>query len=338
MGNRDKNIDYLRFIGISLIILAHVSAPLALQQLRCFDVPLMIFITGLTASKKTISNYREHIWKRASRLLIPVYIFLTLFFLTLFIIQSLGDYSIGYLNSKKILHSFLLLEGIGYVWIIRVFLLLGIVTPLIVKFEKYCKNNIVYGCICIATSLINDLILRMHLTLPGGKYVNIFFTEFVMFLIGYIPLFMLGLRMRYAPKGDIKKYVFLIFLYFIIALFTYLTKHGFPIIISPNYKYPPQAYFIIYGAVASSTLWLIKDAINKVICRLKLSSLAMFIGENTIWIYLWHIPFVLYLCPLIEEWYLKYLIVYSSAVIVFAIQRYIVRKINQKTITKYFLG
>lgn len=40
---RDLYIDFLRFIGISLIILAHVEAPSGITQFRSFDVPLMVF-------------------------------------------------------------------------------------------------------------------------------------------------------------------------------------------------------------------------------------------------------------------------------------------------------
>lgn len=45
---RDLHIDFLRFIGISLIILAHVEAPSGITQFRCFDVPLMVFVSGLS--------------------------------------------------------------------------------------------------------------------------------------------------------------------------------------------------------------------------------------------------------------------------------------------------
>ena len=49
---RDLYIDFLRFIGISLIILAHVEAPSGITQFRSFDVPLMVFVSGLSFSTK----------------------------------------------------------------------------------------------------------------------------------------------------------------------------------------------------------------------------------------------------------------------------------------------
>ena len=90
MNTRDLSIDYLRFVGLSLIILAHASVPFTLTQIRCFDVPLMIFISGLTASQKTFPSYGKYIVSRTKRLLVPVYIFLTLYLLTLIAAQTVG--------------------------------------------------------------------------------------------------------------------------------------------------------------------------------------------------------------------------------------------------------
>lgn len=47
---RDISIDILRFIGISFIILAHVNPPDTILNIRCFDVSLMLFVSGLTMS------------------------------------------------------------------------------------------------------------------------------------------------------------------------------------------------------------------------------------------------------------------------------------------------
>lgn len=45
---RNTYIDFLRFIGLTLIILAHVKAPVWITELRCFDVPLMVFVSGIS--------------------------------------------------------------------------------------------------------------------------------------------------------------------------------------------------------------------------------------------------------------------------------------------------
>lgn len=44
---RNPVIDYMRYLGMALIIFAFISPPLVLFQLRTFDVPMMAFISGM---------------------------------------------------------------------------------------------------------------------------------------------------------------------------------------------------------------------------------------------------------------------------------------------------
>lgn len=72
---RDNSIDFLRGIGILLIILAHCSPPIFLFNLRVFDVPLMLFVSGLAFSNRKYHSIPKFLYHRAKRLLIPLYIF-----------------------------------------------------------------------------------------------------------------------------------------------------------------------------------------------------------------------------------------------------------------------
>lgn len=332
MKQRDLSIDYLRFIGISMIILAHVAAPFGLTQFRCFDVPLMIFVSGLTASGKTVPDYFGYIWARSKRLLVPVYVFLTGLFLILYLLQFMDVFT-GYLSMKKVVHTYLLLEGIGYVWIIRVFLLIMLLTPFLIRFEMACKNNVVYGSICLGLLFVNDLMLLMEYPLPGGKIVNIFVTEFLMYLIGYVPLFLLGLRLRYS--GDKVKLTYMCCS--IACCILGFAVHGFSYDLSA-YKYPPQFYFLIYGVMASVCLWVFKDVICKLVDFVKIKPFALFVGQNTIWIYLWHIPFVLLFNGVIGNWFIRYVVIYACAVMMMKIQVSIVKKVENAWVSKYFMG
>lgn len=337
MKTRDLSIDYLRFLGISMIILAHASCPFILSQIRCFDVPLMIFISGLTASRKKYPSFTKYVWERSKRLIIPVYIFLTAYFFVSFIFYSMGVSSIWF-SLKDIVHSYLLLGGIGYVWIIRVFLLIMIVTPLLVRFEMYCKKRFIYGLLCVVLLFVNDMLLTMSYPIPGGKLVNLLFGEFVIYLLGYIPVFMLGLSLRYANN----KYRWIsaacAILCLLVTLWFYIVQNGLPIIISPQYKYPPQAYYIIYSLVASLLLWNFKDVFHRIIFMMRLSIIAKFVGQNTIWIYLWHIPFVHFAVSFIDNWFLRYVFIYVMSLLFFSLQNRVVKKIGNDFATKYLIG
>lgn len=70
--NRLKNIDLLKCIGLFCIILAHVSPPKILFQIRNFDVVLMIIVSSfLFFYKNNNQNYKSYLYKRFKRLIIP---------------------------------------------------------------------------------------------------------------------------------------------------------------------------------------------------------------------------------------------------------------------------
>ena len=93
---RDTTIDIMRVIGIMLIILAHVSPPEFLFQLRTFDVPMMIFISGMSyyvASKKDVKIV-PYVKSRFRRLVVPAWIFITLFYITIYVFNPEKFYDI----------------------------------------------------------------------------------------------------------------------------------------------------------------------------------------------------------------------------------------------------
>lgn len=131
---REERIDILRFVGISLIILAHVGAPSWINQIRCFDVPLMFFVSGLACSGKSIESYKNYAIKRAKRLLYPAWGFIMgyLILLTLLrVVLHKEPYSMDFY-----LESMIMTGGIGYVWIIRVFFLVALILPALLWIEK----------------------------------------------------------------------------------------------------------------------------------------------------------------------------------------------------------
>ena len=78
LQKRDPSIDLLRFIGLTMIILAHIGLSRStslLFQLRSFDVPLMVFTSGLAFSGRNTGAYLLFIGKRTLRLIVPVYLF-----------------------------------------------------------------------------------------------------------------------------------------------------------------------------------------------------------------------------------------------------------------------
>ncbi|WP_400262599.1 acyltransferase family protein [Sphingobacterium sp. SG20118] len=137
---RDKSIDIIRSIGLICIILAHINPPFTIFQIRNFDVPLMIFISGYLFGDKnqtfnSLNDFSSYLWKRFVRLVIPVWLFLSVFYSIQYAFPFL--FKINYTDFPDIMiSSYMLMDGFGYVWIIRVFLMIAILGPLCSRIIK----------------------------------------------------------------------------------------------------------------------------------------------------------------------------------------------------------
>lgn len=326
---RDNKIDVLRFIGLSMIILAHIKSPNILHQIRSFDVPLMLFVSGLVSSRKPISNYSSFIYQRVKRLIVPVWIFLSGYFLIYYGCRFIlfGKKDIPY---QTILESYLFLDGIGYVWVIRIFLIIMLITPLLVALEKRIESTPNYMLLIGGLLVFQGGVVEVGQMMPDG-FFSVLYNQYITYIIGYSIPFMLGLRFK-----NISEYTFLncsiIFGCVLISIFIYLYLHGTVLIDFHKYKFPPYAYFVVYGSFVSILLWFLVN-----ICKSTKFEWGGMIGKNTIWIYLWHIPFVMITFNM-HSWFIRYIVVYISSVTVFGLQYIVVKKLNIKLVTKYFLG
>ena len=139
--SRNKSIDILRSIAFVLIILVHIDPPNWIGQFAHFNVPVMVFVAGLCTSMSNKKGYWEFVWHRIKRILIPMYIFiLPCYILPLLIADHYGIMDTG-LNIKNTLGCFFFYrEGMGYIWIFKVFALMAFVTPFAAFVNKNVKS------------------------------------------------------------------------------------------------------------------------------------------------------------------------------------------------------
>ena len=330
MQQRDNKIDILRFIGLSMIILAHVHSPNLIHQVRSFDVPLMLFVSGLVSSNKEFGPYGKYFIHRLKRLVIPVWLFLSAYFLlyygSRFVLLTKVD-----IPWSTIIESYFFLDGIGYVWVIRVFLLIMLVTPQLVFIEKKIRSTLCYFGVCFSLLVVQLGIVAFGQSLNDGL-LSTLYNQYLCYILGYSVPFMLGLRFK-----DVSEYKPSFWCGLAIAVFVtisvYVCNNGMHIIDFQIYKYPPYSYFIIYGSLISLLLWY---------CVTSLSSNSYiggvsWIGRNTIWIYLWHIPFVTF-TTMLNSWALRYFMVYMASITIFYIQYKIVKRLNNSFLNRYFVG
>lgn len=284
---RDTRIDFLRFTGLMMIILAHVYPPPWLFQLRNFDVPLMVFISGLSYRLSVKDEpYASYVWARVQRLVFPVWIFLTLFFTLQFFYS--GPFDDDYITTM--LRSYLLLDGIGYVWIIRVFLVVALAAPFIYMVHRKQKSHRMYLLlVAVGYAVYEVLASKISGLAMGGVAKTIlqwFFTA-----IPYVLIFAFAIRVVDLSTKTVVAFTIMFaavfggwFVYYIVSKGTWQPTQPF--------KYPATSYYLSFALMMAGFLYLTGHWWMQMVGRLKLTSLVLFIGSNSIWIYLWHILFL----------------------------------------------
>lgn len=137
---RIKYLDFMKCIGLMCVIIAHVGSPDWLFMLRNFDVPMMVVISSILG-QKSFQKYRSlgsgsirFCVERAKRLVYPTWIFLVIFFALMVVTGNVFD--VAYY-----LYSFALTRyGIGYVWIILIYLYSALMIPVFDKLSTV-KND-----------------------------------------------------------------------------------------------------------------------------------------------------------------------------------------------------
>ena len=303
---REDRIDFIRFIGLSMVIFAHVSPPKLLFQLRNFDVPLLVMVSGMSFQLSYKGGaYKTYVWKRIKRLIFPTWFFLTCYFLTLLIL----DFNVADLNISKVATSYLLLHGIGYVWIIRVFFLVALVSPLIFSLDKRLKGDISYLTILIALFGVYEVCRYSLMPYMESVFLN-FLSQQLFYLLPYSLIFAFGVRiskLTATTKIMLCMNVFAIFVG--AALFLNFQKGHF--VSTQYYKYPPSTYYVSYALLVSIFIDLTSQKLWAIIKeRKQIKNIILFVAQNTIWIYLLHIPFVKFLQM---NFIFKYVVVFSSS-------------------------
>lgn len=314
MVERDNSLDMMRSLGLLCIILAHVSPPFTIFQIRNFDVPLMVFISGyLFGNKnqafKSISDFTSYLWKRFFRLVIPVWIFLSIFYGIQYFFPL--SFKVNYTQFPDIMFSsYLLLDGFGYVWIIRIFLIIAILGPLLSNIIKNKWQLLIYYA-------IYEIIVQYSRDLFQPDLQK-YFDQFGTYGLGFLIFFMLGAQYR-NYKAMTKKILFIISALITIGGLLYFQFHlGLPFDIGAM-KYPPHSFYLFYAISIFSIIFWVKPTIQKLN-----TPVLSFIGSSTIWIYLWHILFLFLIN--FGNWYLNWLVILTLSIITTFLQQQLINK------------
>ena len=310
-SSRIAYIDFLKFVGLTGIIIAHVGSPSWLMMARSFDVPLMVILSSILG----VNSYKKYDGKkhgtfnyylsRLKRLAIPTWIFLFFYFSLQFTVTHKAN------SLKYYISSFCLTRyGIGYVWVMLIYLYSTMLIPLYSKIGFSYKTSL--------SLFLIYLIYEIAFFYKIGTENRFFDTTFYYIVPYGGVLTYLGYNYRQIKNKNLVVASSL-FIFFVVGGY-YWHKFGSPQLVQIS-KYPPRSYYLSYGIAISFIFLIICDRNNLKIYQ---NPLFIFISKHSMWVYLWHILFlsVYDYLKLPEIWYVKFLLVYSCSIaMVFSVNK-----------------
>ena len=312
-------IDYLKFLCLCCLIIAHTSNNVLVLQIRTFDVNLLVILSAILASNSEILNNFQYYKKRFLRLVIPTWIFITIYLIINYFV-NFQDYS-----STNILRSYLLQDNsIGYVWIIYVYLICAIVTPFI-KNYSYKNKYILSGILLILYVIFYNC------------FDNYYFMIFILYPIIYSLITFVGINYEKLKKSYRIIFIATCLTVFLTLFIRYYILNGDFALLN-KFKYPPKIYYISYTLGIS---FLLIEIFKKI--KFKYNRIISFVSKNSLWIYLWHILSIQIVSKMmIENNVLKFIFVFVITIIIVFIQQMIILFLEKrgltKKITQYFKG
>ncbi|MEH1785831.1 MAG: acyltransferase [Nostoc sp.] len=300
LRDRDIRFDILKILGIFSIILAHIIPRNIFFHIRNFDVPLMVIVSGslfYCSSYKKNYSLATYLYKRIPRLIAPVWLFLSFYFISMYIAYSLFNKHYPYLLTKDIINSFILLDGIGYVWVIRVFILMAIISTLILNLYRYLKNKKLFFIVLSIIYIFYEILFAIStkFNLDSIPLLSILINKYLFYTIPYGCLFGLGVALPTMKQKSIL-IVGGLFLTIFLGLTGYLYCVQGAIPLAQTFKYSPRLYYLSYGIFMSMFAFTLVDTLCKKYNLNSQKNLVnksiIFISASTLWIYLWHILFL----------------------------------------------
>lgn len=315
-GPRRPDLDLLRSVALVCIVLAHVEPPARVLELRDFDVVLMMMVSGGASSISSHSvRSTSTLLRRLRRLVCPTYLFFSVFYTVEWLLGTPP-------SLRVILDTALLTNSVGYVWIIRVFVLMAIFGPLVAGLGILSSpRRVLLGSAFLL--VLNELMIIGVQRAGGNTRWGSVVMSVVPYTVGYLLPHLLGTvlvsartRVRVATSALAGA------LWMLIESFSALDSGE--LISVQSQKYPPRAVYLVYGVFVGSALWALAPQLWRFASKSRfLTGLVSFIGQNSMWIYLWHIclvPWWARALPGGDEWPLRWLAVVVSATFIQRVQ------------------
>ena len=321
-AKRDLSIDLLRAIGLLCIILAHVNPPNILFQLRTFDVVLMVCISTLSYTEySNQKSYKQYICGRVKRLLLPTWQYIILLGIVFGVLAYITGSKTPF-PLKALLVGILTLSGVGYLWIIRVFLYNALINPFIKQIDRL-KGGVIIFVLVAYLLYIFCVHLWSNISIP---FLKIFIESTILYFISYGLIAVVAYKMYHLQRT----YLFFINCGLLILLVISIMIEGE---FCPNvYKYPPRSQYIFWGLFiyGISILFLKYKKISKLSVYLK------FISSNSLWVYFWHLIILqtikyypdLFPKYIVNIWWIQFVVIVLFACVMTSLQERIIKYVK----------
>lgn len=174
-SKKDLSISFIRMLSCCLIISCHIFQYYG--KLIAFwlnvGVPIFLVVSGWLYAGKTITNITQWLAKNAKKILLPVYLYLLLFFFIRAIITKDFDFHL-----IEIREAFFLTEypgGLEHLWFIIYILLCYLVTPFLQSFwENVSAKSKTSFILCISLilfCLFTQVINQVYMTRFDSAWV-----------------------------------------------------------------------------------------------------------------------------------------------------------------------
>lgn len=184
---------------------------------------------GLSSKKHKQITFTSYVIKWFKRLVTPAWIFLTIFFIAVFVAGIAFSIELPY-DLKTVITSYTLISGIGYVWIIRVFFIIAIFSPLLLKISMSINKISLRILFVVLLLFLQELLCVVNDNLFGTS--QRLFEHFIAISFGYLIVALIGMWViRQSLMENFIVGIFSLIGFIVIAIYT-----GFPLI--GDQKYP----------------------------------------------------------------------------------------------------
>lgn len=316
MKQRDIVIDGMRAMAMVLLFAAHSGFPGWFENWREFALVIFFFISGISFSLSSFTWSKENYWnylkKRVFRLLVPLYIYLTLFF-------CLFHFIPGYdFSWKEIFLSYALTAGgILFVWVYRIFLGTAITLPVMQELGKNSKPwKVVF--LSILALIGNDLLYR-YVFCKFSYPVEDLLTYAVTYTIGYAIITYLGAR--WNDFSNKEKWLFILLNF---GIYIALGIHNHFATLYP-YSFPPQLYWISYGLAWTGLFYMLLKLFYK-----KPNAIVSWISKYSMRLYLAHITVYYLIINKVPYGFQTFFILFGVSVVLVLIYNKLERHLQVK--------